>query len=139
MVKVVTFWYIIVVFKLLFSVDKNLFRKSKKKTSKKQIRVQQHLNLMLMCLNENLLPIYTNIYIYICIYVYFCVYCVNENIYIFIEKIQKSSYREDYKVHFRNLFVHAGDYSRPREQRPIFFVHNDPEVFLIGVSLKCHL
>ena len=61
MIKVVTFWYSLVVFKLLSNVHKNLFKKVER-ISKKQGNVQQHLKYNLKCLKEDFLPIHTNIY-----------------------------------------------------------------------------
>ena len=62
-------WYSRSIFNFQPSEIKQLFRKIETK-SKQLITNNLHQEFNKICLNENLLPIYTNIYIYIYIYIY---------------------------------------------------------------------
>ena len=62
MIKVVALWYSLVVFNTLYNAYKNLFIKFER-TSNKRISVQQHININLICIKEDLLPHIHNFFI----------------------------------------------------------------------------
>ena len=76
-------WYSRSIFNFQPPEIKQLFRKIETK-SKQLITNNLHQEFNNICLNENLLPIYTNIYMYI-IYIYIYIYKkIYINIYIYI-------------------------------------------------------
>ena len=68
-----TFWLSKIILKIVDNNIKTLFREIEKK-SIKFIEVSSHRAFNECCLNNNLLPNYTNIYIYMYIYIYIHIY-----------------------------------------------------------------
>ena len=71
--KIISFWLSKLILKILKSNEKSLFR-FLEKTTIKLLEIKLHRLFNETCLNNDLLPIYTNIYIYIYIYIYIRLY-----------------------------------------------------------------